>query len=95
MKLNDFILFKQKISFNTQNLVKAWLNIKKSFNTKKSLLSRVYSWEINEISWILTNYHLKTKNSLKNDDMRNIIQALFKLIEAEFKKSWSHSLNNA
>ena len=28
-----------------------------------------------KISWILTGYHLKTKNSLKRDYMQNIIQA--------------------
>ncbi len=36
---------------------------------------------------ILTDYHLKSKNSLKRDDMRNIIHALFKLVKAKSKKN--------
>jgi hypothetical protein len=48
---------------------------------------------------ILTDYHLKSKNSFKRDDTRNIIQAweiLFKHHVSQIKKkSWSCSLNNA
>jgi hypothetical protein len=44
---------------------------------------------------IKCNNCLKSKNSLKRDDMRNILQASFLLIEANFKKYQSHSLNDA
>ncbi len=33
-----------------------------------------------EFSQIKCDYHFKSKNSLKRDDARNIVQALFKLI---------------
>ncbi len=33
-----------------------------------------------EFSQNKCDYHLKSKNSLKRDDARNVVQALFKLI---------------
>jgi hypothetical protein len=65
------------------------------FNTKKSHSSRIYYQEIYEILLIHTGYHFKIKNLLKRDDTRNIMQALFKLIQAKLKKSQPGSLNNA
>ncbi len=50
------------------------------FNTKKSHLNIVYYWEMYEISWILADYNLKSKNSLKRGDMRNLIQTCWNWI---------------
>jgi len=42
--------------------------------TSKNLVSIIYHQEIYEMSWILTGYHWKSKNSLKRDYMGNIAQ---------------------
>ncbi len=40
-------------------------------------------------------YCLKSKNSLKRDDARYIVQALFIFVSAKFRKSQSQSINDA
>jgi hypothetical protein len=71
------------------------------FAPVKSHTSRRWKWMrlqsrmakqnlIYEISWILAGYCLKSKNSLKRDDTRNIQACL-----SQIKKSQSHSINHA
>jgi len=61
------------------------ISLKHCLTPKKSHLSIVYYQEIYEIWWTLAGYHLKSKNSLKRDGMRNTIYTSMKPISAEFK----------
>ncbi len=65
------------IGISSKNFILASFNTKKYhlsiIQHQKSHLSIFFYHEIYEILLILTDYHLKSKKSLKRNDLRNII----------------------